>query len=369
MRLLRGYRAIRYIFWEMLPSFFLGVIVFVLILLMFQALRLTEFILVHGVDFSTVLQIVAFLSVSFLPAIFPMSLLFSVLLTYGRLSSDSEIVAMKSIGLHMGHLLMPAILLGVIVAFMSAQTCFNLAPWGNRQFEVLITRLGAMKADIAIHEGTFSEGFFDLVVYANQVDSKHGILHKVFIYDERDPKMPLTIVAREGQLTNQQSENSISASLLLGSGSIHRTDDEGRHTKIDFQNFDLHLSNPLQFEEKKKSPPSLTIGEISQALKDSHLEPEKKRMLQTEFHKRWAISVACILFALLGVGLGTVTNRRNVRSGNLAICIGLIATYWVMYVICENMAREGQVYPAIALWVPNVIFAFASYWSLKRSWA
>src|SRR6185437_9399873 len=146
MRILRGHRAIRYIFWEMLPSFFLGVIVFVLILLMFQALRLTEFVLIHGVAMGTVLKMVMYLSVSFLPAIFPMSLLFSVLLTYGRLSSDSEIVALKSVGLHMGHLMAPAVLLGLFVAFLSAQTCFNLAPWGNRQFELLIARLEAMKA-------------------------------------------------------------------------------------------------------------------------------------------------------------------------------------------------------------------------------
>lgn len=71
----RGHRTIKYIFFEILPSFFIGVIVFISILLMFQALRLTEFVLVHGVALRTVGEIMLYLSVSFLPVIFPMSLL------------------------------------------------------------------------------------------------------------------------------------------------------------------------------------------------------------------------------------------------------------------------------------------------------
>ncbi len=96
---------------------------------MFQALRLTEFVLVHGVGLQTLGQIMLFLMVSFLPVILPMSLLFSVLLTYARLSNDSEIVAFKSLGLSMGQLTIPAIILSIAATLMSAQTSFYLGPW------------------------------------------------------------------------------------------------------------------------------------------------------------------------------------------------------------------------------------------------
>ena len=84
---------IRYILGEMIPTFFMGVIVFILILLTFQALRLTDYILIHGVKVLSVVEMMGFLSTSFLPILFPMSLLFAVVLTYGRLSADAEIVA------------------------------------------------------------------------------------------------------------------------------------------------------------------------------------------------------------------------------------------------------------------------------------
>ena len=130
----------------MLPSFLMGAVVFIFILLMFQAIRLTEFVLAHGVNFTTILQIMTYLTVGFLPIILPMSLLFSVLLTYGRLSNDSEIVSLKSIGISDKTLYSPAILLAALTCIVSAQTAFYLAPWGNRQFEVLVSRMSQVKA-------------------------------------------------------------------------------------------------------------------------------------------------------------------------------------------------------------------------------
>src|SRR6266576_3646457 len=110
----------------------MGLVIFISILLMMQALRLTEFVLVHGVSLKTLAQIALYLSVAFLPVILPMSLLFSVLLTYNRLSNDSEIVAFKSLGLDMGRLTIPALILAVAATLMSAQTSFYLGPWGNQ---------------------------------------------------------------------------------------------------------------------------------------------------------------------------------------------------------------------------------------------
>jgi lipopolysaccharide export system permease protein len=74
---MRGHLAIRYIFFEMLPGFLLGVAVFVSIIVMFQVLRLTDMAISHGLDLLTIAEIIAYVCISMLPALFPMSLLFS----------------------------------------------------------------------------------------------------------------------------------------------------------------------------------------------------------------------------------------------------------------------------------------------------
>ena len=360
----------RYVLGEMIPMFFLGVLIFVFILLMFQALRLTEFVLVHGVKLIAVGQMMAYLSTSFLPILFPMSLLFTVLLTYSRLSADSEIVAFRAAGLSMPSIISPALILSLLIGFLSIQTSYYLAPWGNRQFELQVTKIGAMKPGVTLKEGTFSDSFFDLVVYANKVDSKKGKLAGVFIYDERKPKTPMTIIAKEGRLIEDHEDPAQaghSASLKLFDGSIHRTA-EGRHTKIDFSTFEIFLNDPVSEQFRNKTPPSLTIEELHRKLASGDLKTEDRLILETEAHKRVAISVACVLFAMIGVGLGTVNNRRDAKGGGMVMCIGLIVAYWIIYVASESMSQKGVLPPYIAMWIADAVFLVAAVASLRRSW-
>jgi len=361
-----GKKAAQYIFFEMLPSFLIGLFVFVSIILMFQVLRLTEFALVHGVALKTIAQVVGYVVISMLPILFPMSLLFSIIITYGRLSQDSEIVAMKAAGLHMGVILLPAVVLASIVGILSAQTSFNIAPWGNRQFELLYTRLANTKASAIIKEGTFSEGFFDMVVYANEVDSKKGVLKKLFIYDEKNGDTPLTIIAKQGQIIPDPDLPGHNVLLRLTDGDIHRN--AQTHTKIKFDSYDIRLTDPIKEEQRAKSPPSLTLDEVRQKLDAGIKDPEEWRTMKTEYHKRWAIAILCVVFAMIGVGLGTTTNRRAAKAGSMILCIGLIIAYWILYIVCEGMARSGTVYPVLAIWAPNFIFAILGFESLRRNW-
>jgi lipopolysaccharide export system permease protein len=364
---MRSFLMIRYVLGEMIPTFFLGVIVFVFILLSFQILRLTEFVLIHGVKISAVGMMMAYMSTSFLPILFPMSLLFAVLLTYARLSADSEIVAFKASGLSMLSIITPAVILSLLVGTLSLQTTFHIAPWGNRQFELLFTKLGSLKPGVILKEGTFSEGFFDLVVYANKVDATTGSLSQVFIYDERQADQPMTIIAKKGSIVADPDRPGHSAMLELNEGSIHRAS-SGRHTKIDFSKYQVFLSDPVTDAHKEKSPQSLSVDELQAKKKDPALKLEDRLELETEYHKRTAISFACILFALIGVGLGTVTNRRNAKGGGAVICIGLIVTYWIIFVTTEGAARQGQIPPLIAMWIPNMVFTAAAFFSLRRAW-
>ncbi len=364
---MRARLMIRYILGEMIPTFFMGVAVFIVILLMFQALRLTEQVIVHGVKIYVIAEMMAYLSTSFLPILFPMSLFFAVFMTYSRMSADSEIVAFKASGLGMVSIIAPAVILSLLIGILSLQTSFHIAPWGNRQFELLITKVGTEKPTVAIKEATFSKDFFNLIVYANHVDSNSGRLEHVFIYDEQTAETPITVIAREGQIVQDRTSGGHSASLRLTDGSIHRTS-EGRHTKIDFSTYDISLQDPVSTQFSQKSPPSLTIEELNERLASPKIKSDDKVELKTEFHKRTALGFACVLFALIGVGFGTTTNRRNVRSGGVVIVVGFIISYYILYVVMEGLSRKGQLPPFVAMWFANFLFMFVAGWGLKRAW-
>jgi lipopolysaccharide export system permease protein len=359
-------KAIQYIFFEMMPSFLLGLLVFIFILLMFQTLRYTEFVLIHGGDLKTIGEIIFYLSISFIPALFPMSLLFAVLMTYGRLSSDSELVALKASGVGPISLLIPALILGAMVSVLSAQTMFGIAPWGNRNFEILISKQSSQKAGLTLREGTFSEGFFDMVIYANKVNSEAGTLEKVFIYDERQGGLPLTIISKNGQIVQDPNNPGNSALLRLREGDIHRKGEN--HTQIHFQTFDFKLSDPAKVEMREKSPQSLQFQELNDRIKAPETSPEDRIRFLSEFHKRWAVSSACFIFALLGVGLGSVANRRTGKGSGLVPSLIVIVLYWILYLSAEGLARSGQAPVVIAIWTPNLIFLIFALWKLRQTW-
>ncbi|MCB9026600.1 MAG: LptF/LptG family permease [Bdellovibrionaceae bacterium] len=356
LSILRSRLAQKYIFFEMLPTFILGAFLFMFIIIMFQSFRLTEYVIVHGASINTIGKILVYLSISFLPVILPMSLLFSVLLTYGRLSGDSEIVAFKALGLNIYHLTFPAILLGVIIAFLSAQTSFFLAPWGNRKMEILVHKLGQTKPGASIKEGVFSEGFFDMVIYANEVDSKQNLLKKIFIFDERNAASPMTIIAEEGKIFQESSFTGQKAFLRLYNGSIHRTQNE-IYTKVDFETSDNYLYDPVEQTEKSKTPLSYNLNDLNKDLDNkSKIEPNFYKKLEIEYHRRISLAITCIVFALLGVGLGTTTNRRSGKSSGFVLSIAVVVLFWVIYATMESLAKSNTVPVLLAVWLGNLIF-------------
>lgn len=357
-------RVFFYLLFEMIPPFVLGVIIFISILLMFQALRLTEFVLGHGIKFGFILDIMGYMSISFLPMILPMSLLFAVLMTYNRLSHDSEIVALKGAGYAGQSILLPAIVLSVLISLFSAQTALYVAPWGNRQFELLISFLGNTKAAASIKEGTFSKDFFDMVVYANKVNSDKGTLEDLFIYDDKNENAPLTIIAPQGQIVPDSENPGHSVLLRLFNGQIHRRGQS--HTVVNFTTYDVTLNDPIKFEERKKSAPSLNYNELANRIESPETEPQDKLNYTLELHKRFALATACFVFGLIGVGFGIQTNRRSGKSSGFVVAVGFIVLYWVVYIGCEGLSRSGRLPPSLGSWIANVLFFVLAAAQLRK---
>ena len=360
----RSRRIIIYLLSEMIPAFLLGIVIFVSILLMFQALRLTEFVLVHGISVLTLFDIIGYMSISFLPILLPMSLLFAILMTYNRMSQESEIIAMKSAGVSGLILLSPALILATLVFCFSAQTAFFMAPWGNRQFEVLITQLSNSKAAASIKEGAFSEGFFDMVVYANKVDTTTGKIQNLFIYDEKESSTPVTIIAPKGELIPDSENPGHSILLRLFDGEIHRNGKN--HTIINFKSYDVTLNDPIRIEERAKSPPSLSLSELNEKINDIELSNENQKTFLIEFHKRSALSFACFVFALVGVAFGIQTDRRSGKSSGFILSVGFIILYWIIYLAFEGLARNNNLPTVIAVWSTNFIFLIFAFMNLRK---
>ncbi|MBY0313952.1 MAG: LptF/LptG family permease [Bdellovibrionales bacterium] len=357
-----------YILGQILPTFMIGIMIFIFILLMFQFLKLTEFILVYDVSLKHISQLIINLSFSFLPIILPMSLLFAVLLTYSRLSADSEMVAFRALGYTPRYLTLPSLFFSIIICIVSGQTLFNLGPIARSNFDSLLSAIGNQKIISGVSPGTFSENFFDLVVYTNEIDKKTNTLKDMFIFDSRNPKAPVAIVAKEGVVAANNDILTQSASLTLRSGDIFQMSKEGS-TKVNFSTYALNINSPVNRNDDSADADTFTMQQVRRKLREPGLNEEFQRKLSSEFHRRWAIAISCLIFGVLGACLGSQTNRRSAASSGFVVSVICIVAYWVMYVIGTNLSVKGIAPAYIALWIPNLVFTLFTvyFWNRPQS--
>lgn len=360
-----------YIFREVLNPFLGGVFFFAFVFLLFQMLRLAEELIVNNAPFGLVMKLLWTLIVNFLPLGLPISFLVGVLFAFSRLSGDSEIVAMKAGGMSLFRISIPVFVLAALVSVLSLFLNLNWAPWSEVAMRNTMLKIGNRKFVSSISEGTFSSGFFNLLLYTEKANNRAGKMEKVFIYDERDPKHPLTIVSKTGEFIRVQSnEDDLGGIVLqLQDGSIHQTEAQSSsYNKIQFGTYQIYFDIPDRTGKFGYKPKMIEAGELEKRMEMPDNPKNLSNELHTEFWRRISVALAPLLFVLLGVGFGTV-RTRGARFGVLVIAFITMAVYWQVQVTSVWLGDTGRVIPWLAVEIPNVLVAAFGLWSFRRaSW-
>jgi lipopolysaccharide export system permease protein len=344
-----------YILKETLPILLIGLLTFTVILLMDKILKLIELI-VSGVSLSQILMLLFFISPSFLIFTIPMAFLLGTLLSFGRLSGDSEIIAFKASGLSLYQLFFPISILSIGTSLLTAFLVFYGLPWGNQGFISTLYRIAQSKANIEIKERVFNDMFNGLVVYVDKVPIQGKKMEGILIYDERDKEKVHTIFAKEGFLVNNPETQEVILRLL--SGDIHRFESQTKvYQKMKFDTYDLRLELGRAFASwgARLKEQEMSIDEIKEKIKKMKAFGSDTVSLEVELHKRYAIPFTCIVFGLIGVPLG-IQPRRSGRSYGFILSIFIILMYYISLTTSEILAMKKTLPPFLAGWTPNFLF-------------
>jgi len=356
-----------YILKEILPIFFIGLMTFTIILLMDKILKLIDLIVNRGGSLSDVLMLFLFISPSFLILTIPVAVLLGTLLTFGRLSSDSEITAFKASGMSLYQLFFPISVFALAAFLLTSFLVFYGLPWGNRGFKATLYRLAQSKADIEIKERIFNDAFNNLVVYVDRVPLQGNHMEGILIYDQREKGRSSTILAKEGFIINNPESQEII--LRLRSGDIHRFEPEA-HTfqKITFDTYDLKLELAKTFAaiEKKLKDWEMSIDDIRKKMEETKRTGGNTTPYEIELHKRYAIPFTCIVFALIGVPLG-IQPHRSGRSYGFILSIFILIAYYVSLTASEILAARKIIPAFSAGWAPNLLFSGLGIYLLVKT--
>ena len=358
-----------YILSEILGPFLGGLVFFLFIFLMFQALRLAEFFIVHGAPAPLLGKMTLLMALSFMPTALPVAFLIAVLIGFGRLSADSELVAMKASGVSTGRMATPITLFAIVVFAFSVFLNQDWVPWGERAFKTTLIRVSNTKVVSSIREGTFTSGFFDLLIFADKVDTKNNQLSHVFIYDEREPKNPLTVVAKRGEIVSVRgaSELASSAMLRLYDGSIHRNDIENNtYQKIEFGEYNLYLKIDEGSDAVAVKPHMIPQQDLLNKIAATTTDTYEGREWRGEYWRRYAIAISPIIFGFLGIGYGSV-RTRSVRAGATLTAVLILIVYWTTQTFATIWYQRGIIHPLLAMQLPNILAAILAFWGIRRA--
>ena len=344
---------------------------FFFVFFLFQTLRLADFLIVHQLPAAIVGKIGFCMLISFSPFVFPVSFLAAMLVSFERLSADSELTAMKACGLSMHRLIRPAFFAGVLVTVLSILTFFEVAPWAERTLSREINNAGNQRALSALQSGTFVKGFFGLTMYTEASDPISGELKNVVIYDSREEQNPLLITAPRGRMDIVSAPNHLWTRRLLSlykGRALNQGEKPGSSTNslFYFDKYQIYLEDTTHDSGDPTTPRSFATRKLLDMAKNEPPQSRAKLDAETEIWKRIHISISPLIFVFLGAGLGTV--RQRMGTGYPAIATLLVAlVYWQTLMVGVTWGSTGQLAPWIAMAAPSLLISMIGFFAFRKT--
>ena len=359
----------RYLIREVLGAF-LGSFIFILfILLMFQVLRLADFFIVNGASTLSLAKVTLYLSISFLPFAIPLALVLSILISFSRISNDSELVALKSLGLSLSRISLPTLILALILGGFNLILNNQIVPWSATQFKVVEQSIASTRVSSRIKEGTFTTSFFNLLIFAERTDQKKTRLYHVFIRDEREASNPLTYIAQEAEIIPIRSQAELGTTVLMNlyNGSMHHHDLQTQnYEKMDFETYQIMLEIEGRSPDVGKKPSMMYLSSLKDEIEKAPADSGSRKVLQCEVWRRYASVLTPIILVIFAIGLSAF-QYRNARAGALLLGFIIILMNWILQVFALEVGHRGVLHPAFAMQIPNLISLIMGFFFFKRA--
>jgi LPS export ABC transporter permease LptG/LPS export ABC transporter permease LptF len=357
-----------------------------------QILILSELLIAKGVSFKVAVEVLVYLIPSILAFAVPMSVLMGILAGLSRLSTDSEIVALKTLGIGLKRLLWPVFIFAFGGWLITSAFVLYLAPRANYKWVQTLTNSVLTKVQLKINPREFNESIPNMVLFIQDITQEKN-WEKLFVYLTQDKDEPKVILAKRGRLNLYPEQKRATLELFDGSVHVHPLKSPDTYSVTSFKRFeqDIDVESLFTSFSSEKRVREKDIGELWSGIKTIRGEMERllgeKRELESgnepgkaaevsmavqnyrqkardyrshwvEVHKKFALPFICFIFVLVGLPLG-VTTRKGGRTSGFTISIGIIFVYYILITAGEKLAMDGRLAPAVGVWGPDLILMVA----------
>ena len=371
----------RWLITQILPPMLFAISAFTVISLsvgvMFDLIRkIVEF----GLPLFLAIKVLFYSLPSFLVLSFPMAVLLSTLLAYGKLSANSELLALRSIGIKTSRIIAPAIAVSIFMTGLTFYFNDNLVPASNKLAEstlragigssfssekgrdnIMFSRYGS-RIESATNKPTKTNTYLTHIFYASLFEN--NIMQGVTVLDFSRQDIQQILKAKSAVFDKKNS------SWIFSDGSIVSIDQGGQTTNIQFEKYRYpFVEGPLDLA---RVPKDATEMSLKQALEAERIYKEtgnlkEIRRIQVRIQEKFTLPCACLVFGLIGSSLGSKSNLRSSKSQGFGLSVILILIYYVMSFVFSSFGVKGLLSPIIATWLPVLISLSGGIYFLRKS--
>ena len=371
----------RWLITQILPPMLFAISAFTVISLsvgvMFDLIRkIVEF----GLPLFLAIKVLFYSLPSFLVLSFPMAVLLSTLLAYGKLSANSELLALRSIGIKTSRIIAPAIAVSIFMTGLTFYFNDNLVPASNKLAEstlragigssfssekgrdnIMFSRYGS-RIESATNKPTKTNTYLTHIFYASLFEN--NIMKGVTVLDFSRQDIQQILKAKSAVFDKKNS------SWIFSDGSIVSIDQGGQTTNIQFEKYRYpFVEGPLDLA---RVPKDATEMSLKQALEAERIYKEtgnlkEIRRIQVRIQEKFTLPCACLVFGLIGSSLGSKSNLRSSKSQGFGLSVILILIYYVMSFVFSSFGVKGLLSPIIATWLPVLISLGGGIYFLRKS--
>jgi lipopolysaccharide export system permease protein len=317
-----------------------------------------------GLPLLAAMQVLFLRLPGFLVLAFPMATLMATLLAYSSLSGNSELTALRSVGVSTSRMVLPALVLSLLMSLLTFLFNDLIVPKAN----LAATNTLEVALGKALTTETGNNVLYSRFGRIKQLEGE-SIKQLTHLFYSRKylqgQMLDVTVIdfSRGGQrqmLTAESGRwNESQGMWEFSNGHIVNLDDaSGTTTSAHFDRYLYPLSrNPVDVAKIPTDPGAMTVGQARRAerLYEEAGNAKEARRMRVRIQEKFAFPAICLVFGLIGSSLGVRPYNRTSRSQGFGISVLLIFGYYLMSFIFSSLGISGTLVPLLAAWSPVLI--------------
>lgn len=362
----------RYVGQSVFITALFGVVVLSLVLVVGKIFKeLLDLLINHDVPLDMVLAFIAFVLPFSLTFTIPWGFLTAVLLVFGRMSAENELIALKANGVSIPRISVPIFVLAGVLTALCFWINIEVAPMAQKRITEAMFEMATNNPGAFFRSGEVVDNFPDRRVY---VGGKEGEkLKNIIVFEINEENEPIQMMfAKEGELAPDPANARLL--LQLKNARLEQRDKKEPRdvTKIrqgivmNEAVFPISLEEFYKKELTARSLNSYTLNELITYIREGAGGRLTEALV--ELNKRFSVSLACAAFALIAIPLGITAHRKETSVG-FAISLVLAFTYFFFIIMANTFQNKPSMYPSVLIWVPNFLFMGLGgylFWKLSK---